>query len=300
LPSRTRSSGEPHPRCDRVQLFVHDTLIHHLKLDRKLEGTAFLGEARTAPRYELFTVHDAYPAMLTDVDRGIRVAGGLYEVDLAVLHGLLGEGPPLGVGLVELDSGRLVLGLVWRGSEPPGRSANDSDPVDGQTHVVKASEPLADPAVERRDRPAWGQVQVTAWGHTSLAVSDLDRAIDFYRAAFGYEPVFIERGMSDQIESIVGAVGLRCDLAQLRSPASGHVLELIAFVSPDQVEVRGPVRPGQAHVAFTVADLAGAIERMRALGAEPIGSVTQFEEGRAVYLTEPSGTIIELSESAAD
>jgi hypothetical protein len=39
---------------------------------------------------------------------------------------------------------------------------------------------------------------------------------------------------------------------------------------------------------------------MRALGAEPIGSVTQFEEGRAVYLTEPSGTIIELSESAAD
>lgn len=287
-------------RSDRVELFVHGALVRHLELDRNLEGTSFLGEAQTASRYRLFPVHDAYPAMLTNVGRGIPVAGGLYEVDLAVLRGLLGEEPPLGVGVVELDSGRLVLGLVSRGSEAPPKAANISGSADWQTHGVEVSGHLAGSAREKRDRRAWGQAQVTAWDHTSLAVADLDCAIDFYRAAFGYEPVFIERGMSDQIESIVGVVGLRCDLAQLRFPASGHVLELIAFASPDEVEVRGPVRPGQAHVAFTIADLDGAIERIRPLGAEPVGVVTQFEEGRAVYLTEPSGTIFELSESAAD
>jgi predicted enzyme related to lactoylglutathione lyase len=135
------------------------------------------------------------------------------------------------------------------------------------------------------------------WDHTSLAVTNVDDAVAFYRSAFGYEAIFVERGMSAQAESIVGLPGLRCDLAQLRSPISTHTLELIAFRLPEGSEHRGPIMPGKAHVAFVVTDLNRAIEKACSLGAAQLGMITQFDEGRAVYMTEPSGTVFELFES---
>ncbi len=139
---------------------------------------------------------------------------------------------------------------------------------------------------------AWG------WEHTSLSVADLDQALAFYQAAFGYEVIFQERGMTTQIQQITGLPGLRCDLAQLRSPLSGHLLELIAFHDgPPDREEHAPTRVGAAHVAFKVRDLDAAVEAMRHLGAEMIGEITQFEEGRSAYLREPSGTVVELDES---
>ncbi len=143
-----------------------------------------------------------------------------------------------------------------------------------------------------------GGRQARGWDHTSLAVADLDRALAFYRAAFGYEVLFVERGMAAQIERIVGLPGLRCDLAQLRSPISGHTLELIAFRDvPPGREEHGPTRAGAAHLAFNVHDLDAAVDEVRALGATVLGEATDFEDGRSVYCREPSGTVFELHQS---
>jgi catechol 2,3-dioxygenase-like lactoylglutathione lyase family enzyme len=136
------------------------------------------------------------------------------------------------------------------------------------------------------------------WEHSSLSVRDLDTAVAFYCQAFGFDVAFEERGMDALIESVVGAPGLRCDLAQLRQPGTNHVLELIAFRQGEQ-EAGSPTHPGEGHVAFVVDDLDGTLERLRALGAEQLGLVTKFPEGRSVYLREPSGSIVELSEGAA-
>jgi predicted enzyme related to lactoylglutathione lyase len=137
------------------------------------------------------------------------------------------------------------------------------------------------------------------WHHSSLAVSDLDTAMDFYRQAFGFELLFAERNMSDQIESIAGIAGLTCDIAQLRVPQSAHVLELIAFRTPDpQPAGLGdkPVAPGAAHVAFYVDDLEATIRRVEALGAVRVGRVTRFSEGRSVYYREPAGSFFEIEQ----
>lgn len=140
-------------------------------------------------------------------------------------------------------------------------------------------------------------LRAAAWNHTSLSVTDLDRAIAFYRTVCGYEVVLEERGMTAQIERIVGLRGLRCDLAQLRSPISEHVLELIAFDDvPSGREDYGPTRPGAAHVAFDVPDLEQAVALVRGLGGEVLGEATEFENGLAVYCREPSGTVLELFE----
>jgi glyoxylase I family protein len=146
-------------------------------------------------------------------------------------------------------------------------------------------------------------MMVTAWAHTALTVRDLDRAIAFYRAAFGYELLFEERGMAAEIAAITGIAGQSCDLAQLRSPVSGHVLELIQFHGHEHVstpEPVAPLRPGQAHVAFVVEDLVSALATVEALGARRIGEIALFPEGRAAYLVEPSGTFFELEELSED
>ncbi|MGE4250430.1 MAG: VOC family protein [Parvibaculaceae bacterium] len=138
-----------------------------------------------------------------------------------------------------------------------------------------------------------------AWEHSSLAVDDMDTAVRFFHDAFGFEEIFSERGMAGQIESITGSPGMKCDLIQLRAPASRHVLELIAFTpadgkwAPDAL----PVRPGASHVAFAVADLAAAMRAVEALGAVILGKLTKFDDGPAVYCRVPGGAFIELAQA---
>lgn len=129
--------------------------------------------------------------------------------------------------------------------------------------------------------------------HSSLAVDDLDRAVAFYREAFGCELVFEDHGMTDLIEDVAGMPGLQCDLGMLSLPGSDQLLELIAFRNP---AAAFDSRPPCGHVEFVVAGLDRACVEVERLGAERVGAVTAFPEGRSVYYREPSGSVFELSE----
>jgi predicted enzyme related to lactoylglutathione lyase len=135
------------------------------------------------------------------------------------------------------------------------------------------------------------------WEHSSLAVGDLDAAISFYREVLGFAVQFEERGMTRQIAGMTGLAGISCDLAQLRSPGSAHVLELIAFHDVPAARAGwAPTTPGASHVAFSVGRLEGALEAVRRAGGIVLGEVTTFESGPAAYCREPSGSFLELSE----
>ncbi len=137
------------------------------------------------------------------------------------------------------------------------------------------------------------------WHHTSLAVRDVDKSIAFYEAVFEFKLVLDERGVTKKIESIAGLMGLKCDLVQLRSPISPHVLELIEFshldVTLPAIEER-PVGPGAAHVCFQVPDLQQSLKHVESFGAVRVGAVTQFDEGISVYCQEPGGSFLEIEE----
>ncbi|WP_320671365.1 VOC family protein [Patulibacter defluvii] len=133
--------------------------------------------------------------------------------------------------------------------------------------------------------------------HCSLAVRDIDVAIGFYRAAFGAELAFSDRDMTDLIRPTVGLPDVRCDLAQLTLPGTRQQIELIAFRDvPPGREDEAPVRVGHGHVCFEVDDLDAALAHVGALGAVPVGEIVGFPEGRAVYVREPAGSVIELEE----
>ena len=183
----------------------------------------------------------------------------------------------------------------WHGAQP-GQNLEHLAVTTGETEWEEEVKGETQPVAE-----ASGEAHARAWEHTALAVTNLDRAIAFYHKAFGYE-VFLgpERGMSEQIASVAGLPSLECDLAQLRSAISGHVLELLAFRNvPLGSEEHGPTRPGSGHVSFVVDDLETALAAVERLGGSPLGEVTCFPDGRRVYCRDPSGTAIELAEHRA-
>lgn len=146
--------------------------------------------------------------------------------------------------------------------------------------------------------PRTGALAPEAWEHTSLVTRDIDRAVAFYRAAFGYEIVWEGRNWTRDIDDYLGTQGVSADIVMVRSPVSGHTLELVAFRAvPAAQEERLPTRPGSGHVAFRVADVEHAVEVARGLGAELVGDIQVSPGvGRGCYLREPSGTFVELTD----
>ncbi len=135
------------------------------------------------------------------------------------------------------------------------------------------------------------------WHHASLTVSDLDPAIAFFGAVFGFVPEFIERGMTDDIVALTGQDGLSCDFTQMRAPAYPLVLELIAFHStaearpaPDAL----PWRPGAGHIAFHVADFDATLALAQSHGAVMLGRPITFPGGRSVYCRAPGDAFFEI------
>jgi catechol 2,3-dioxygenase-like lactoylglutathione lyase family enzyme len=133
--------------------------------------------------------------------------------------------------------------------------------------------------------------------HASLAVSDLNEAIGFFSAGFGFITHFVEWGMTSQIASMLGLADAVCDIAQLNIGNGGTRLELIAF-RQSQVDrpTSHPTSPGMGHICLRVTAFEGTLLRLKELGARQLGSITQFEEGRAVYLGTPFGAFIEVQE----
>jgi len=133
--------------------------------------------------------------------------------------------------------------------------------------------------------------------HVGVVVDDLPAAIAF----------FVELGMElegqvsvEGSDRIVGLVGVRADLAFVRTPDGHGRLELTKFHSPaaTSAEPNAPANtPGLRHLTFAVDDVEDVLERLRAHGAELVGELEQFGDTyRLCFVRGPEGIIIELAE----
>ena len=94
---------------------------------------------------------------------------------------------------------------------------------------------------------------LTQIDHVGIAVTDLDEEVDRYRRTFGLEPAHRER-MDDQgVEEVLFAVG-------------ESFVQLIGALGPDTPVGRflGKRGPGLHHVGYRVANVADALEHLRA------------------------------------
>ena len=138
--------------------------------------------------------------------------------------------------------------------------------------------------------------------HVGITVSDLDRALGFYRDLLGLRVNADSTVDEPEVAELLGLDSARIRIVDLDS-GDGRIVELIQYLEPKGRRLAyDSSDAATAHVAFTVDDLGAVRERLRAAGAtivsrraitiiEPGGS---FDGAICLYVRDPDGMILEL------
>jgi catechol 2,3-dioxygenase-like lactoylglutathione lyase family enzyme len=149
---------------------------------------------------------------------------------------------------------------------------------------------------------------VTRIDHVGVTVSDLDRALGFYRDLLGLRVVADTTVDESEVAELLGLDSVRLRIADLDS-GDGRIVELIEYIEPKRRRIAYESSdPATAHIAFTVDDLAAARERLAKAGAtivsrrpltirDPGGA---FDGAICLYVRDPDGAILELVQRRAD
>lgn len=143
---------------------------------------------------------------------------------------------------------------------------------------------------------------MTTHHHFGLAVSDLDRALEFYSAALGADvlarPFLIES--AEVATNLGGPPGMKVEQAMVRVPP-GTMIELFGFRGEDLPEWIGR-RPGRVpHFAFQVEDVAATLDLVERNGGARLWPEVSDSGGvRMVYCEDPDGNVIELIDVSVD
>lgn len=100
---------------DKITLAVNGTLMWGFALNKNLLdlNAEFVSEARTSPKYRMWSIQDEYPAMLRDEKEGKKIDVELWKLSPDALVSILQKEPPgLCIGKVELENGNVVLGVL--------------------------------------------------------------------------------------------------------------------------------------------------------------------------------------------
>jgi lactoylglutathione lyase len=138
--------------------------------------------------------------------------------------------------------------------------------------------------------------------HFSIACSDAERSVAFYRELFGMQLVAdreVEPG--GFVEQVTGVEGARVRIVHLH----GHGLnfELLEYVEPrGDRRAREPNHTGAAHLCFVTDDIEADLARLAATGVRvrsrngsPVGVVGGPNDGgKCAYLEDPDGNCVEL------
>ena len=141
--------------------------------------------------------------------------------------------------------------------------------------------------------------RIIAADHTGITVSNLDRALSFWRDVLGFELSHRAHQTGEMASEITGVPGAEISLAVLKAP--GHKIELLEYHAPldrKSVEVR-PCDVGSAHIALTVDNLEAVLGAIATSGWKAVGMPQALQTGpnagrRVVYVRDPDGTTIEF------
>ena len=140
---------------------------------------------------------------------------------------------------------------------------------------------------------------VRSLDHVGINVDDLEAATEFF-LELGLEIEGTGTNQGEWVGDIIGLKDVNSDLVFLRTPDGSSKIELVKFHTP--ADNQGPEaaasnRHGIRHLSFLVDDLNALLEKLRAKGFSPMGTVHDYENiFRLCYLRGPEGIIVELAE----
>jgi catechol 2,3-dioxygenase-like lactoylglutathione lyase family enzyme len=136
--------------------------------------------------------------------------------------------------------------------------------------------------------------------HIGIVVSDLERALAFWRDAVGLAET--GRGVAGwpHLSPLNGLDAVQLEWATLALGAA--TIELTCYLQPPGSRAPAELEhaAGRAHVGIVVRDIAAVVRRLRALGAtlrspEPVTIAAGSYAGwLAIYAVDPDGTSVEL------
>ncbi|MFM1755956.1 MAG: hypothetical protein RL621_880 [Bacteroidota bacterium] len=138
--------------------------------------------------------------------------------------------------------------------------------------------------------------------HTGFVVRDLEKFIKFYQG-FGLILVskMIEEG--EYIDKLVGMKNVKLEWAKLSLP-DGSLIELLKYHSHQDIEnhqnnLQPSHRLGCSHVAFTVRNIAEAIEYVCSFGGSLKNSyqISPDNKVKVAYCYDMEGNILEIVEN---
>jgi catechol 2,3-dioxygenase-like lactoylglutathione lyase family enzyme len=141
------------------------------------------------------------------------------------------------------------------------------------------------------------------FNHTGMIVTDLDRAIGFFRDLLGFE--VLSRAPRDPalIGRLTGLSAPRLEIAYLQGP--GHRVELIRYATNGSRGVEPPrvYDDGAAHIALDVDNIDAAVAAAAHHGVLPVGEIITIDAGpnqgrKMVYLQSAYGLSLEFIQSA--
>ncbi len=143
--------------------------------------------------------------------------------------------------------------------------------------------------------------------HYGITVSDLDRAIEFWRLLLQREPIIRQRYRQQWVANIVGYDEVDIDCAFFQFEGTSATLELLEYHKPASGTVDlETYNVGNSHLCLVVDDLDAELERLERAGVAfrwpspvevPGNSPGEpAAGGKAAYLRDPDGVTVELLE----
>ena len=134
--------------------------------------------------------------------------------------------------------------------------------------------------------------------NVGIAVRDLEATIAFF-TDLGLSVLGRDTVSGEWAETAVGLDGNHAKIAVLQTPDGKSCLELFEYIHPDAIETN-PTQPneiGMHRVAFSVDDIAEAVEIAARHGCHPLrGVATYGDMFKLTYVRGPGGIIVMFTE----
>jgi hypothetical protein len=122
-----------------VRLLAIGSALREVCGDQAALGLTFVEEARTAPKYRLYSIDDRHAALVEDAEHGISVPGEIVEIPDERWEEILASEPPaVTQASVELLDGRVVTAAVGDPADAAFRHARDITEYGGFAAYVRA------------------------------------------------------------------------------------------------------------------------------------------------------------------
>ncbi len=141
--------------------------------------------------------------------------------------------------------------------------------------------------------------------HLGICVADAERSLAFYRDVLGFRQISELALAGEPAATLLQLPGV--DFRAIYLERDGVRIELLHFHAPQSPggggAPRAMNRPGFTHLSLRVLDLDALVERLEGAGAQVLRH-TRIEipeaKTRALFVTDPDGTLIELVEAPGD